>query len=215
MAEPADLRSDAARNRTRIVEAARELFRTRGIDVPMSTIARRAGVGVATLFRRFPSREALLAEVFAEQRAHCEALLHEAATDPDAWRGFRRLVEFMVAEQLEDRGFTEAFLSAFATESAERAVAESAFDTMVRRVKETGKLRHDFEVGDLLMLLLAHAGLRSAPPEHVRTLSRRFTGYLLQAFGTETPPGAEPLPPASGFGLAEHVTPRTPNPHAG
>ncbi|HEX7301909.1 helix-turn-helix domain-containing protein [Lentzea sp.] len=204
MAEPTDLRADAARNRSRIVEAARDLFRARGIDVPMSTIARHAGVGVATLFRRFPSREALVAEVFAEQRAHCEALLHEAVADPDPWRGFRRLLEFMCVEQIEDRGFTEAFLSSFATEVDylhQREVAESAFGTLVRRAQDSGKLRRDFAPSDLVMLLMANSGLRNAPPEHARDLSRRLLDYLLQAFGTE----AAPLAPASPLGLVDHL----------
>ncbi|MFD5830709.1 TetR/AcrR family transcriptional regulator [Lentzea sp. NPDC060358] len=211
MAQPTDLRTDAARNRARIVEAARELFRTRGIDVPMSTIARRAGVGVATLFRRFPSREALVTEVFADQRAHCEAMLEEAVADPDPWHGFRRLLEFMCTEQLEDRGFTEAFLASFATDvdhRHSREAAESAFDTLVRRAQESGKLRRDFAVSDLVMLVLANAGLRAAPPEHARDLSRRLVDYLLQAFGTE---GGTPLAPASTLGLVDHLTSR----HAG
>ncbi|MFD9700382.1 TetR/AcrR family transcriptional regulator [Lentzea sp. NPDC059081] len=199
-----DLRSDAARNRARIVEAARELFRARGIDVPMSTIARRAGVGVATLFRRFPSREALMAEVFAEQRAHCEALLEDAVADPDAWNGFRRLLELMCAEQLEDRGFTEAFLSSFATDHQhQREAAESAFHTLVRRAQDSGRLRRDFAVSDLIMLVLANNGLRTAPPEHAHDLSRRLVDYLLQAFGTD---GGAPLPPASTLGLVDHLT---------
>ncbi|ANZ41547.1 TetR family transcriptional regulator [Lentzea guizhouensis] len=200
--QSAGLRTDAARNRTRIIEAARDLFRTRGIDVPLSTVARRAGVGVATLFRRFPTRESLVTEVFAEQMARCEALLEEAVTDPDPWNGFRRLVEFTCAEQLEDRGFTEAFLASFATEldyRERRRDAETAFDTLVRRAKESGRLRQDFEVGDLVMALLANSGLRGAPPEHAQALSRRFVAYLLHAFGTG--PGEDALPPASALGF--------------
>jgi len=200
--QSAGLRSDAARNRTRIVEAARDLFRTRGIDVPLSTVARRAGVGVATLFRRFPTRESLVTEVFAEQMARCEALLEEAVTDPDPWNGFRRLVEFTCAEQLEDHGFTEAFLASFATEidyRRRREEAENAFDKLVRRAKESGRLRQDFVVSDLVMALLANSGLRGAPPEHAQALSRRFVAYLLHAFGTEA--GEEPLPPASALDL--------------
>ncbi|MEE2045582.1 helix-turn-helix domain-containing protein, partial [Nocardiopsis tropica] len=61
------LRSDARHNRRRIMEAAREAFAERGIDVPMVAIARRAGVGPATLYRRFPTRETLVAEVFADE----------------------------------------------------------------------------------------------------------------------------------------------------
>ncbi len=205
MAESTDLRADAARNRTRIVEAARDLFRTRGIDVPMSTIARRAGVGVATLFRRFPSREALVTEVFAEQIARCETMLEEALDDPDPWSGFRRLIEFTCTEQLEDRGFTEAFLASFASESSyrqRREDAETAFDRLVRRAKESGRMRQDFAVSDIVMILFANGGLRAAPPEHAHELSRRLVAYLLRAFGTDNDsPGGDPLPPASPLGL--------------
>ena len=62
------LRSDAAANRRRILAAAKELFSERGLDGPMNAIARRAGVGAATLFRRFPDRESLVAEEIG--RAH-------------------------------------------------------------------------------------------------------------------------------------------------
>lgn len=198
----AGLRADAARNRNLIVEAARDLFRTRGIDVPLSTVARRAGVGVATLFRRFPTREALVTEVFADQITRCEAVLQEAVTDPDPWRGFRRLVEFACVEQLEDRGFTEAFLATFATDHGERREqAETAFDTLVRRAQDSGRLRPDFAASDLVMLLMANSGLRTAPPEHADVLSRRLVAYLLRAFGTANGPEEEPLPPASSLRL--------------
>ncbi|WP_229904374.1 TetR/AcrR family transcriptional regulator [Lentzea cavernae] len=196
----AALRTDAARNRSRIVEAARDLFRTRGIDVPLSTVARRAGVGVATLFRRFPTRDALVAEVFAEQMVRCEAVLEEAVTDPDPWNGFRRLVEFACAEQLEDHGFTEAFIATFATDHVQRRErAETMFDELVRRAQECGRLRQDFVVSDLVMMLLANGGLRTAPPEHAADMSRRLVAYLLHAFGTGPEEG--PLPPASPLGL--------------
>jgi AcrR family transcriptional regulator len=170
----------------------------------MSTIARRAGVGVATLFRRFPTRDALVTEVFAEQIARCEALLEEAVDDPDPWNGFRRLLEFTCAEQLEDRGFTEAFLASFATEfdyRQRRKDAETAFGKLVRRAQEAGQLRRDFAHSDLVMILFANGGLRSAPPEHAHDLSRRLVAYLLQTFSTEPTPGSEPLPRASPLGL--------------
>ncbi|WP_344162576.1 TetR/AcrR family transcriptional regulator [Kribbella yunnanensis] len=206
-AEPTDedgLRSDAVRNRARIVETAHELFRTRGIDVPMSTIARRAGVGVATVFRRFPTRDALVTEVFAEQISRCQALLDEAVDDPDPWRGFRRLIEFTCAEQLKDRGFSEAFLAVFADEidyQRRRRDVESAFEKLVRRAKEAGRLRLDFARSDLVMVLLANGGLCHAPPEHADELSRRFVAYLLQTFSTDAPGQREPLPPARPLGL--------------
>lgn len=200
------LRSDAARNRARIVEAAGALFSERGIEVPMTAIARRAGVGIATLFRRFPTREALITEVFAEQIANCAAVLDEAAADPDAWNGFRRLIEFMCAAQIEDRGFTEAFLASFAAQvdyQQTRSQAETAFETLVHRAQRAGRLRPDFAPSDLTLILLANGGLRSAPADHAHGLSRRLVAYLLQAFETTRAPadGPPPLPPPSPLGL--------------
>src|SRR4051794_13301478 len=83
------LRVDAVRNRERIVEVARELFAERGLDVPMAAIARRSGVGVATLYRRFPTKEALLTEVFADEFIACLSIVDKVLEDPDPWHGFR------------------------------------------------------------------------------------------------------------------------------
>lgn len=198
------LRSDAARNRAQIVEAARALFSEGGIDIPMSAIARRAGVGIATLFRRFPTRQALITEVFAEQIARCEALLEEAVNDPDPWNGFRRLIEFVCVTQIDDRGFTEAFLASFATQinyHQRRSHAENTFEKLVRRAQHAGSLRPDFAPSDLTLILLANGGLRSAPPDHAHELSHRLVAYLLQSFSYPPADNPPPLPPPSPLGL--------------
>lgn len=205
-ADTASLRSDAARNRALIVEAARALFSERGIEVPMTAIARRAGVGIATLFRRFPTREALVTEVFAEQITRCEAVLDEAVADPDPWNGFRRLIEFVCVTQIEDRGFTEAFLASFAAQvdyEQTRSHAETAFETLVHRAQRAGGLRPDFAPSDLILILLANGGLRSAPADRTPELSRRLVAYLLQTFqaGGPTADRPPPLPPPSPLGL--------------
>lgn len=196
------LRTDAVENRRRIVTAARELFAEKGIDVPMSAIARRAGVGVATLFRRFPDRRSLVMEVFAEQIEHCESVLDEASDDPDPWNGFAHLVEVIGRMQIDDRGFTEAFLTTFATSTEiddKRKLAESSFEKLVRRTQQAGKLRADFAASDLSMILLANGGLRDAPPEHARHLSDRLVAYLLQAFSTSNEPVDLPRPSRMGL----------------
>src|SRR4051794_1798126 len=79
------LRADARHNRGRILEAARALFATRGLDVPMAAVARHAGVGVATLYRRFPTRESLITTVFADQFAVCAGTIDDALAGPDPW----------------------------------------------------------------------------------------------------------------------------------
>uniref|UniRef100_UPI0012925D24 TetR/AcrR family transcriptional regulator n=1 Tax=Streptomyces sp. E5N91 TaxID=1851996 RepID=UPI0012925D24 len=78
---PDALRADARRNRERVLEAAREVFSARGVDAPMSAVARRAGVGVATLYRRFPTRSSLVAAAFDDQLTVCAAAFDEALAD--------------------------------------------------------------------------------------------------------------------------------------
>ncbi|MBB5781404.1 TetR/AcrR family transcriptional regulator [Nonomuraea jabiensis] len=195
--EPAqDLRADARHNRVRILEAAREAFATRGLDVPMAAIARRAGVGVATLYRRFPSRESLIIEVFGDELATCASVVDEALADPDPWRGFCSAIETVCAMQVADRGFTEAFLTAFPGAidyERARVRAEQGFAKVVRRAKAAGQLRADFDLADLTLLLKANCGVATGPSEVAAAGSRRLVAYLLQSFRAQH---ADPLPPA-------------------
>ena len=203
------LRSDAAANRRRILAAVKELFSERGLDVPMNAIARRAGVGAATLFRRFPDRESLVAEVFARQIDHCESVLAQAVADPDPWRGFCRFIAEIARMQIADRGFTEAFLSTQRTDAAvgdRRRGAEAGFADLVDRAKQTGMLRDDFVVGDLAMVLLANSGLGAAVKEHRMGLSQRLVAYLLFAFGTEAARSQITLPPPNPMGIVDLYT---------
>ncbi|TDV40656.1 TetR/AcrR family transcriptional regulator [Actinophytocola oryzae] len=80
------MRVDALRNRDRIHEVARTLFAERGTEVPMAAVARHAGV--VTLYRRFPTKEALVTEVFTDQFATCVSVVDDALADRDPWRGF-------------------------------------------------------------------------------------------------------------------------------
>ncbi|MFH8347571.1 TetR/AcrR family transcriptional regulator [Streptomyces sp. NPDC018045] len=199
IAGPDGLRADARRNRRRILKAAREVFAEHGIDAPMATVARRAGVGVATLYRRFPTREALVRAAFAQQMDTCAQALSEALADPDPWRGFRRLVETVCALQREERGFPAAFVAAFPDSTGEHARvrerAERDFMTLVRRAQAAGALRADFHPSDLAVALLAHCGLVTALPDD-RAASRRLVAYLLQSFRAEAAHEALPAPSA-------------------
>ncbi|GAA3166085.1 TetR/AcrR family transcriptional regulator [Nonomuraea roseoviolacea] len=201
--EPAPaLRADARHNRARILEAAREAFATRGLDVPMAAIARRAGVGVATLYRRFPSRETLITEVFGDELAACASVVDEALADPDPWRGFCSAIEKVCAMQVADLGFTEAFLTAFPDAidyERTRVRAERGFAEVVRRAKAAGRLRADFDLADLTLLLKANCGVAAGAREAAEAGSRRLVAYLLQSFRAEH---AAPLPPAPPLTLA-------------
>ncbi|MFD3975583.1 TetR/AcrR family transcriptional regulator [Streptomyces cyaneofuscatus] len=193
---PDALRADARENRDRILRAAREAYALHGIDVPISAIARRAGVGVATLYRRFPTRAVLIEEAFAEQLAECAGVLDEALEDPDPWRAFCSVFTKVCAMQAADRGFTHAFLARFPDASSyagERHRAEEGLALLVRRAKEAGALRPDFDVSDVVLALLANNGVVNGVQPEAGAASRRLVGYLLESFRAEG--AARPLPP--------------------
>ncbi|WP_428836880.1 TetR/AcrR family transcriptional regulator [Streptomyces cuspidosporus] len=107
------MRSDALEKHERFLDAARALFATEGLNVPMREIARHAGIGPATLSRRLPTKQALVTEAFAAEVRACHAILDEGLADPDPWQGFCRVIEKTCELHARDRGFTEAFLAAF------------------------------------------------------------------------------------------------------
>ncbi|MDQ0377384.1 TetR/AcrR family transcriptional regulator [Amycolatopsis thermophila] len=152
------LRADAQRNRDQIVAAAREMFAAAGPDVPMEEIARAAAVGVGTLYRRFPDREALIRAVaresFAEVLADARAA---AAEEPTAWDALVRLVGrshqlqasvqlALVSERarniLEDDPQTAAFRDALMAE----------LDAIVEAAQAEGAIRADVGSGDVAIL---------------------------------------------------------------
>jgi AcrR family transcriptional regulator len=188
------LRVDAVRNRARIVAAAREVFAERGLAVPMEEVARRAGVGVATLYRRFPTRADLIAGAFEAKMAAYADAVAGALAEPDPWRGFCGYVERACAMQAEDRGFTNVLTMTFPTArrfEAARVRAYQGWVELIERAKAVGRLRADFVPEDLVMLLMANAGVIAATADAAPHTWRRFVGYCIQAFAAGP---AEPLP---------------------
>src|SRR5947208_9052385 len=101
------LRADAVRNREAIVEAARAVFAEQGLDAPLDEIAKRAGSGNATLYRRFPTRGDLVAAVFAERMAEHVAAVEAGLADDDPWNGFASYIRTVGAMQARDRGIAD------------------------------------------------------------------------------------------------------------
>ncbi|MGW3459912.1 TetR/AcrR family transcriptional regulator [Streptomyces olivaceoviridis] len=201
---PQTVRSDARDNRARILEAARAVFGEEGLSAPMREVARHAGVGPATLYRHFPTKQALIAETFAEQRRACHAAVRDALADPDPWRGFRSLIERICELHAHSRGFADAFMTAFPEAmdfAADRERTVHAVGELARRAQETGRLRPGFVVDDLVLMLMAHRGLQDTPPAARVTASRRFAAYVIEAFRAAPETAAPtPLPPAPRLG---------------
>jgi AcrR family transcriptional regulator len=182
---PHTLRSDARDNRDLILEAARTAFAAEGPNVPVREIARRAGVGPATLYRRFPTKEALAAEALGDQMRACYAVIDEAAADPDPWHGFRVVVERLFELNARNRSLAAAFTAAFPKAmnfTGDREHALNSLTDLARRAKDTGRLRPDFELDDLLLMLMASRGLPATSPTALVAASRRLAALAIQAF---------------------------------
>ncbi|KAA9159643.1 TetR/AcrR family transcriptional regulator [Amycolatopsis acidicola] len=197
-------RSDARDNRARILAVARAAFAADGLEVPIREIARRAQVGPATVYRHFPTKEALLGEAFAEQMALCSTVVEEGLAAEDPWRGFSLVVEKMMEQHALDRGFSRAFLArlppsvTYFTEDRDHALRLVL--ELVRRAKDAGALRPDFVVEDLVLALMANEGIRAESPQARVAASRRLAALMLQSF--QANPVAAPLPPAARLPLS-------------
>jgi AcrR family transcriptional regulator len=188
------LRTDAERNRSRVLAAAHEVFADQGLEAPMTEVARRAGVGIATLYRRFPTREDLITAAFADKMTAYANAIDTALADPDPWHGFCVYIERVCAMQAADRGFTHVLTLTFPAAKAfeaERDRAYYGFIELITRAKDAGRLRPDFSPEDLILVLMANAGVISATGDAAPNTWRRLVAYLTQAFAAEA---AQPLP---------------------
>jgi AcrR family transcriptional regulator len=203
---PRTARSDARDNRARILDAARAVFGEEGLSAPMREVARHAGVGPATLYRHFPTKQALITETFAEQRRACHAAVRDALADADPWHGFQSLIERICELHAHSRGFADAFMTAFPEAmdfAADRERTLRAVGELARRAQQAGRLRPGFVVDDLVLMLTAHRGLQDTPRAARVTASRRFAAYVIEAFRAAPETGAPtPLPPAPRLQLA-------------
>jgi AcrR family transcriptional regulator len=189
-----ELRADAQRNLARILEAAREVFAEEGIDAPISEIAARAGVGVGTIFRRFPHKDDLIVALLENKARQLLAAVDAALASDDPGPAFRRLIEEGVATQISDRGLCDAMGTDLLAREDLREQFDEVHDKLVavlRRAQEAGAVRTDATAEDLLFVVhgVAHAGLMledTAPGAW-----RRHLGLALDGL---RPEAATPLP---------------------
>jgi AcrR family transcriptional regulator len=184
-AEPSRiLRADAQENRDRMVAAARATFAERGLDVGMREIARRAEVGPATLYRRFPTKQHLIDDAFSVELRSCRTIVEEGCADPVAWRGFTSVVQRLTALNIRNRGFVDAFMSTDPDAggfSLHRRELLHMLGHLGERARNEGALRPDFVIDDLVLVLLAGRGLSSVAPSDRDAAARRFAMLAIDA----------------------------------
>ncbi|MFC0051876.1 TetR/AcrR family transcriptional regulator [Streptomyces actinomycinicus] len=178
----AALRADAARNRARVLQVAREQLAAGDDSLQLNTIARLAGVGVGTVYRHFPSRHALREALSAERFQELVDEAQAAAGEEDALAGLHRLLRFTLTHALDDTGFA-AVLESPSDTDARTAELKAELDGNVAhlldRARRTGVIRHDVEADDLRRLVcgIEHA-VRSGGDDPTRT--EIYLGILLE-----------------------------------
>ncbi|MFH8221595.1 TetR/AcrR family transcriptional regulator [Streptomyces sp. NPDC018057] len=175
-------RADALRNRERIVTAAREMFVEYGPEVPLDEIARRAGVGNATLYRNFPDRDALVREVVCSVMDRtAEAAEQALAETGDAFEALSRFVHAAADERISALCpmVSSTFDQHHPDLEAARHRVEHLVEEIMDRAKAAGQLRADVGVGDLM---IAAAQLSRPPAGTGCVLHDRFVHRHLQLF---------------------------------
>ena len=178
------LRRDAERNRLRILRAAAQVFTEQGLRATLDDVADRAGVGVGTVYRRFPDKEALVEALFTERLDALVGFAEQALTDPDPWAGLTSFIERAAAMMAGDRGMRQIFMYAtYGRDRVDRARARMlpVVSAMLERAQAAGQVRADLRPTDIplieFMLCSAAEYALAVRPE----LWRRYLALMLDA----------------------------------
>ncbi|MFC8229432.1 TetR/AcrR family transcriptional regulator [Streptomyces sp. NPDC057287] len=161
-------RRDAARNRGRIIDAAREVFATQGVGAGLNEIARHAGVGIGTIYRHFPDKEVLVDAALGDRFTELAELADQGLAAATAWEGLTHVMRQAVDMNVADRGLRDvAFSSGRGRQRADalRDGLAPRMEQLLQRARLEGVVRSDLTVADLvmIMLMLTEFAHRSAP----------------------------------------------------
>lgn len=187
-------RRDAQRNREALRAAALEAFAELGLDAPLDEIARRAGVGNATLYRHFPDRATLVESVFQDLLAEVRHMGEEARTSSDAWTGLTGYLEGVFAQLAANRAANDLMTTSIqgvASLDALHIHNRETVGLLVSRAQRQGTVRDDVVSEDLLFALAALGRVVPASAAVVPGAWRRYLALLLDGLRTQA---ARPLP---------------------
>jgi AcrR family transcriptional regulator len=188
------LRRDARENRERILVAAHSAFAEFGLDAGVEEIAFRAGVGMGTLYRRFPTKDALIDAVFEGHLDRLAAAAEASLEEPDAWKGLLDYLEKVVRLQSTDRGLSEVIGSHLRSEqrlARARTRIRPLVEQLVLRAQAAGALRADVVYEDISVLLWTTGRVVDATREVAPEFWQRYLGLIVDGLRTAS---ASPLP---------------------
>ncbi len=190
-------RRDAVRNRALLVAAGREVFAEQGPEASLEEIARRAGVGIATLYRHFPSREALVEVIYEEHIGEVVALA-EAATETEHGCGLARFLEQVLELQARNLPLRVVFLrhpAGVGRVAEQRRRIGPLLEKLVAHAREQGTVRDDLTLGDLSLAMWSFAPVLEATAGIAPDVWRRHLRLLLDGMRPEaaTPQTVRPL----------------------
>jgi AcrR family transcriptional regulator len=191
---PRALRADAERNRRRILDAARQVFADEGLGVGVDAVARTAGVGVGTLYRRFPTKHDLLAAVIEDGVCRLAEEVEQVESIEDPWQAFESTVRAFAETIARDRGFYEVIHGTpefipIARESKLRLM--DLVQSVLTRAQEAGLVRKDIVADDIAVLSQVAARM---PRWRVEAQPELWTRYLALALDGMRPEAATELP---------------------
>jgi AcrR family transcriptional regulator len=196
--EERPLRADARRNRERVLAAARECFARDGLDAQMDDIARAAEVGVGTVYRHFPTKEALAEAIAADHFDRLAASAHKALENPDPWQAFSTFLRSSAEVQAGDRALAEVMAAepeVMCDAANRRPDLHEAFAELVHRAQAAGSLRRDLVPADVPMLICGVGRATLAGSKGPTMSCRRYLEIMLDGLRA---PGSGELPDTPG-----------------
>ena len=181
-------RADAVRNRARVLDAARDCMARRGLDVQMDEIAKKAGVGVGTVYRHFPNKDELIEALASDRFVRLAELADESLEHPDPWEAFVAFMRASAMIQVDDKALSEVLVSRPETmrRAAESVNMLDRVGRVIDRAKEAGVVRMDARPEDVPMVMCALAGACNHPMSN----PHRYISLVIDGLRA---PGSTPL----------------------
>lgn len=206
MTAPRPLRRDAERNRQLILDTAKTVFAQRGLEASLDEVAHEAGLGVGTVYRRFPNRDALIDALFDDMLASIKRIVAESLAEPRGWDGLLHFMTSMLDSQGRDKALRDLMLSRqkhldlceHDKEEVVRDTVEPAMYAMIDRAQADGDMRPDVVATDVGVLLISAVGVVDFTSQVDSQVWRRHLAVLIDGLrarpgGLTTPLAPEPL----------------------